>query len=206
MLVSLASAEKKEHTDPRIRLVGEREPGLTGVWVRGAKAAALGVRAARWATYHGLALNVNADLSYFGKIVPCGIEGREVASVVTAWERELRELSEIERKAAKDDDDDDDGNGERNEDFLLPRSWRETPGQGPLVAAAADSLLASFCDVLGVALDPVEVPRELLLLSTSTSKTKTRNEKEGKREELLRAFAQRVVRGEKAKTTSVKSL
>ena len=62
-------------------LHGERVPGLTGVWVNGKKVAALGVRATRWVSYHGLALNVTTDLSPFQNIVPCGISDRQVASV-----------------------------------------------------------------------------------------------------------------------------
>jgi hypothetical protein len=53
----------------------------TGVWVGGAKVAAIGVRAKKWVTYHGLALNVVTDLGPFGAIVPCGIEDRPVTSV-----------------------------------------------------------------------------------------------------------------------------
>lgn len=62
-------------------LAGERIPGLTGVWVGGAKVAALGVRASRWVTFHGLALNVATDLAPFASIVPCGLADRPVASV-----------------------------------------------------------------------------------------------------------------------------
>jgi len=74
-------------TIARFGLAGEREPGATGVWVRGAadepaaKIAAMGVRVRRWVSMHGLALNVTTDLSHFGLIVPCGLVGRRVTSL-----------------------------------------------------------------------------------------------------------------------------
>ena len=65
-----------------------REDGLTGVWAGGEKIAAIGVRVSRpggagggWVTGHGLALNVNVDLGWFDRIVPCGIAGRGVTSM-----------------------------------------------------------------------------------------------------------------------------
>ncbi|MEY3398147.1 MAG: hypothetical protein RL220_741, partial [Bacteroidota bacterium] len=63
-----------------------RVEGLTGVWLDGdqpgkaRKIAAMGVKCSRWVTMHGFAFNVNADLGYFGYIVPCGIQDKAVTS------------------------------------------------------------------------------------------------------------------------------
>jgi lipoyl(octanoyl) transferase len=56
-------------------------PGLTGVWTRGRKIASIGIHVKQWVTYHGFALNVNTDLSYFDLIVPCGIRDVVMTSV-----------------------------------------------------------------------------------------------------------------------------
>ena len=70
---------------------GERNPSFTGVWTRGKKIASIGVHARDWVTWHGFALNVTTDLSFFDLIVPCGNYGvvmtsiaREVGSDVSA--------------------------------------------------------------------------------------------------------------------------
>lgn len=62
-------------------LLGEREAGLTGVWVKGVKVGAIGIKAKRWITMHGFSLNVCPDLRGFEKIVPCGISDRAVGSI-----------------------------------------------------------------------------------------------------------------------------
>ena len=65
---------------------GGRNSGKTGVWLDvntpfARKICALGVRASRWVTMHGFALNVNTDLGYFDNIIPCGIRGKSVTSL-----------------------------------------------------------------------------------------------------------------------------
>lgn len=58
-----------------------RIEGLTGVWTGGKKIASIGVGIKRWVTYHGFALNVTTDLSYFRRIHLCGLRGREATSI-----------------------------------------------------------------------------------------------------------------------------
>ena len=82
-------------------IIGERIDGLTGVWV-GAngdnprKICAFGVKCLRWVTMHGIGFNVNSDLSYFGHIVPCGIDDKAVTSMKAELGHDLdfQEVSE----------------------------------------------------------------------------------------------------------------
>ena len=58
-----------------------RDANFTGVWVGNEKIAAIGVKVSHWVTMHGFALNVNTDLSYFDRIIPCGIFHKGVTSI-----------------------------------------------------------------------------------------------------------------------------
>ena len=84
-------------------LAAGRIAGLTGVWLdheqqlRPRKICALGVKCSRWVTMHGLALNVNTDLSYFNHIVPCGISDKAVTSLKQELGYEVP-LAEVEEK------------------------------------------------------------------------------------------------------------
>lgn len=78
-------------------LKSERSEGETGVWLGvgtpfARKICAMGVRASRWVTMHGFALNVNADLGYFDNIIPCGIKGKAVTSLHVELGRKIDEL------------------------------------------------------------------------------------------------------------------
>lgn len=85
---------------------GSRRAGMTGAWVGERKVAAIGVRAEKWVTAHGFALNVDPDLGHFEWIVPCGIREYGVASIASLLrERDaqarvpsLEEVAEVTRK------------------------------------------------------------------------------------------------------------
>jgi len=74
----------------RFDIAAERVPKLTGVWTNGRKIASIGVHARDWVTWHGFALNVTTELSYFDVMVPCGIPEVSMTSV----ERELAERND----------------------------------------------------------------------------------------------------------------
>ena len=82
-------------------LEATRSEGETGVWLDvgtpfARKICAMGVRASRWVTMHGFALNVNANLGYFDNIIPCGIRGKAVTSLNV--ELGVKEVDEAEVK------------------------------------------------------------------------------------------------------------
>ncbi|HEY3250766.1 MAG TPA: lipoyl(octanoyl) transferase LipB [Ignavibacteria bacterium] len=76
---------------------GHREEEFTGVWVGGEKICAIGIKVSRWITMHGLALNINNDLSYFDKIIPCGIFHKGVTSFkkILGKEADFNKVSQL---------------------------------------------------------------------------------------------------------------
>jgi len=83
-----------------------RSEGETGVWLDAGtpfarKICALGVRASRWVTMHGFALNVNVDLGYFDNIIPCGIRGKGVTSLQVELGVERVNEAEVKAKIVK---------------------------------------------------------------------------------------------------------
>lgn len=80
-------------------LKGERSKGETGVWLDvgkpyARKICAMGVKASRWVTIHGFALNVNSDLRYFEYIIPCGIKDKAVTSLERELDQKIK-MSEV---------------------------------------------------------------------------------------------------------------
>lgn len=84
-------------------ITAERSNGETGVWIeadnpsKARKICAMGVKASRWVTMHGFALNVNADLSFFNNIIPCGISNKAVTSMQKELSRHVDE-NEVKEK------------------------------------------------------------------------------------------------------------
>lgn len=87
-------------------IIGTRSEGETGVWLGvgtpfARKICAMGVRASRWVTMHGFALNVNADLGYFDNIIPCGIRGKAVSTLNVELGVEKVDEAEVKEKIKK---------------------------------------------------------------------------------------------------------
>lgn len=84
-------------------LKGERSEGETGVWLDvgtpfARKICAMGVRASRWVTMHGFALNVNTDLGYFDHMIPCGIQDKAVTSLNVELGKSQVDMEQVKQK------------------------------------------------------------------------------------------------------------
>lgn len=111
-------------TIARWGLAGERDPSATGVWVprhqgsdMQAKIAAMGVRVRKWVSMHGLALNVQPDLTHFQLIVPCGLAGRPVTSMRALLDDAAPAFEDVKQVL-----------GERLVELVAERAKRSQPG------------------------------------------------------------------------------
>jgi lipoyl(octanoyl) transferase len=95
---ALVAALGDEGIDARAR--PDDGPDFTGVWVEGRKIASIGVHVARGVTTHGFAVNVENDLQPFGWIVPCGLEGVQMTSLIKETGRLQGQLKCFRRRAA----------------------------------------------------------------------------------------------------------
>ncbi|MBA2685307.1 MAG: lipoyl(octanoyl) transferase LipB [Gemmatimonadaceae bacterium] len=84
------------HALASIGIPAQRSEGRTGVWTdAGSKIASIGVHARDWVTWHGFALNVSTDLSYFDLMVPCGLAGVTMTSVAAELGTGAPELATV---------------------------------------------------------------------------------------------------------------
>lgn len=72
-----------------------RREGKNGAWTDAGKIAAIGFRLKRWVSLHGMSFNVSVDLTGFGTMVPCGLEGEPVASLQTILGESVPEMDEV---------------------------------------------------------------------------------------------------------------
>jgi len=84
----------------RFGVDGERKQGHPGVWVGGRKLASIGVAVSDWVSFHGFALNVNNDMSYFELIRPCGLDPSTMTSMRTIIGRAI-DMDAVKREVAK---------------------------------------------------------------------------------------------------------
>jgi len=87
-------------------ITATRSPGETGVGLDvgtpfARKICAMGVRASRWVTMHGFALNVNTDLGYFDLMIPCGIKGKAVTSMTAELNGVPQDMAAVKTRLLK---------------------------------------------------------------------------------------------------------
>ena len=69
-----------------------------GVWVKGKKIAAIGIRVSQWIAYHGCSININNNLEHYKKIVPCGLDNNKITSVATESKKKITNVNKNLKK------------------------------------------------------------------------------------------------------------
>jgi lipoate-protein ligase B len=81
----------------QLDIKSRRKKGYPGLWVGEKKIGSVGVKVKKWVTFHGMAININNDLSIFENIVPCGLEGVEITNVLKETGKEYS-MSDVKRR------------------------------------------------------------------------------------------------------------
>ena len=76
------------------RIKGKKDEKNIGIWVNNKKIAAIGLKITRWIAYHGCAININNDLKLYKKIIPCGLDNKQVTSVYLEKRKLIKNMDE----------------------------------------------------------------------------------------------------------------
>jgi lipoate-protein ligase B len=111
----------------------QRNPGFTGVWIGEQKIASIGIGVRRWITYHGFALNVEPDLSFFADIVPCGLTGVRMTSMAECLGHPI-DLTTVKIRVAERF-----ARRLHYEDIVWSKNWRTQPSALSLQPAVRET-------------------------------------------------------------------
>ena len=83
------------------KIKGKSDPKNIGIWVKDKKIAAIGLRVSRWIAYHGCSININNNLKYYYKIIPCGLDNKKITSVYNEKKIKLKNVNQLLSKIFK---------------------------------------------------------------------------------------------------------
>jgi len=87
------------------KIKGRADKKNIGIWVKNKKIAAIGIRVSSWVAYHGFSININNNLNYYKKIIPCGLDNTKVTSIKAERKKQIlnveRELKDVFLKRLK---------------------------------------------------------------------------------------------------------
>lgn len=83
------------------KIKGKSDPKNIGIWVKNKKIAAIGLRVSRWIAYHGCSININNNLKYYYKIIPCGLDNKKITSVYNEKKIKIKNVNQLLSKIFK---------------------------------------------------------------------------------------------------------